>query len=37
MFPTQAPNQIIPETSIFLVCPPVFEVISEREMTKDAW
>jgi hypothetical protein len=37
MLPTQAPNQIVPETSIFLVCPAVLEVMTERKMTNDAW
>jgi hypothetical protein len=27
----------MPETSIFFVCPPVLEVMSEREMTNEAW
>lgn len=33
----QAPNQIIPETIIFFDCPPVLEVMREREITKEAW
>ena len=37
MLPIHAPNQIMPDTIIFLLCPPVLEVMSESEMTKLAW
>jgi hypothetical protein len=33
MLPIQAPIQIIPETIIFLDCPPTFEVINDSDKT----
>jgi hypothetical protein len=33
MLPMQAPIQIIPETIIFLDCPPTFEVINDSDKT----
>lgn len=37
MLPIQAPNQIMPETIIFLDWPPVLDVMRESEMTNEAW
>jgi hypothetical protein len=37
MLPIQAPIQIMPDTIIFFDWPPMFDVMRERDRTKEAW